>query len=101
DFSGLPDTSKSPSGTFKIDTSGALDLGAKRARLEMDLSQLPTDQRSGLKPGRLVMVVDDHTVYVPAAGVGIRSDKPWVKLDATAVGGSLDLTQVAQQGPEQ
>jgi hypothetical protein len=102
DFSGLPDTSKAlSSGTFKLDTSGALDLGAKRARLEMYLSQLPTDQRSGLKAARLVMLIDDHTVYVQAAGLGIRSNKAWVKLDAAAVGGNLDLTQMAQQGPEQ
>jgi hypothetical protein len=103
DFSGLPSSASKAisSGRFTVGVAGALDLGAKRARLDLDLSQLPSGQRAALKGGRLVMIVDNQTVYVQAAGLGIRSDKPWIKVDAAGGGGGLDLTRFAQEGPGQ
>jgi hypothetical protein len=104
DFSDLSfgGKSKPSSGTAAVTATGAFDLAAKRGRLDVDLSHLPTTLKGGVPGRHLSVLIDQTTVYVQAAGLGISSPKPWIKFDApSSQDGSFDLTQLAQAGPSQ
>jgi hypothetical protein len=100
DLSGLP--AAVPTGLFAVSATGAFDLAVKRSRIDLDLSRLPAGMRARLRGTHLVMLVDQGTIYVSAASLGIASAKPWVRLDATNLGaGSFDPSQLAQFAPGQ
>jgi hypothetical protein len=103
DFSDLSFGGKSkPAGTAAVTATGAFDLVAKRGRLDVDLSHLPAALKGGVPGRHLSVLIDQATVYVQAAGLGISSAKPWIRFDApSSRDGSFDLTQLAQAGPSQ